>query len=254
MLASGGVVVLSGAGMSEEAGIPTFRDPGGLWDRFDATEFGTWRGLAGLATSRPDDLAEFLAALRRAFAGARPGPGHRALGRLEAAGLVEAVVTQNVDGLHQEAGSRRVLEIHGSFLRNQCLACGRVDAVSREEVCDGLDRAVVGLRQAFVPSFESLLPKCSSCGGPARPDFVAFGEMLHDFAQAEELAARCRVLLAVGTSGEVYPAASLPETARSAGANVVVVAAGPTSLGGHVLVEGKAGRVLPDLAAAALGS
>jgi NAD-dependent deacetylase len=83
---------------------------------------------------------------------------------------------------------------------------------------------------------------------------VAFGEMLHDFAQAEELAARCRVLLAVGTSGEVYPAASLPETARSAGANVVVVAAGPTSLGGHVLVEGKAGRVLPDLAAAALGS
>lgn len=254
LLAGGGVVVLTGAGMSEEAGIPTFRDPGGLWDRFDVAQFGTWRGLAGLATSRPDVLAEFLAALRRAFAGARPGPGHRALARLEGAGLVEAVVTQNVDGLHQEAGSRSVVEIHGSFLRNRCLACGRAEAASREEVCAGLDRAVVGLRQAFVPSFESLLPKCSSCGGPARPDFVAFGEMLHDFARAEELAARCRVLLAVGTSGEVYPAASLPQMARSAGATVVVVASGPTSLAGHLLVEGKAGRVLPELVDAALGA
>jgi NAD-dependent deacetylase len=253
LLAGGGVVVLTGAGMSEEAGIPTFRDPGGLWDRFDPTAFGTWRGLAGLATSRPDELAEFLAALRRAFAGARPGPGHAALARLEEAGLVEAVVTQNVDGLHQEAGSRKVVEIHGSFLRNRCLACGRADPVSREEVCAGLDRAVVGLRQAFVPSFESLLPKCSSCGGPARPDFVAFGEMLHDFGQAEELAAHSRVLLAVGTSGEVYPAASLPETARSAGATIMVVASGPTSLAGDVLFEGKAGRILPELAAATLG-
>jgi NAD-dependent deacetylase len=146
-----------------------------------------------------------------------------------------------------------VVEIHGSFLRNRCLACGRADSVSREEVCVGLDRAVVGLRQAFVPSFESLLPKCSSCGGPARPDFVVFGELLRDFQQAEDLAARCRVLLAVGTSGEVYPAASLPETAREAGASVVVVAWGPTSIAGDVLVEGKAGRVLPALAEAALG-
>ncbi|HEV8572179.1 MAG TPA: Sir2 family NAD-dependent protein deacetylase [Actinomycetota bacterium] len=254
MVAGGGVVVFTGAGMSEEAGIPTFRDPGGLWDRFEPSEFGTWQGLAGLATSRPDDLAEFLASLRRAFASAQPTEGHRALVQLEEAGLVEAVVTQNVDGLHQEAGSRGVLEIHGSFLRNRCLACSRAEAVSREEVCSGLDRAVVGLRQAFVPSFESLLPKCSSCGGPARPDFVAFGEMLRDFPQAEQLAAGCRVLLAVGTSGEVYPAASLPETAHSAGARVVVIASGPTSLTGDVVVEGKAGRVLRELAAAALRS
>jgi NAD-dependent deacetylase len=252
IVARGGVVVLTGAGMSEEAGIPTFRDPGGLWDRFDPSDFGTWQGLSRLATSRPDDLAEFLASLRRAFAGASPGPGHRALAQLEEAGLVEAIVTQNVDGLHQEAGSRRVLEIHGSFLRNRCLVCGRVETVSREEACAGLDRAVVGLRQAFVPSFESLLAKCASCGGPARPDFVAFGEMLRDFAMAEALAARCRVLLAVGTSGEVYPAASLPETARAAGATVVVVASGPTSVVGDVFVEGKAGRMLPALAEVAL--
>jgi NAD-dependent deacetylase len=254
LVAGGGVLVLTGAGMSEEAGIPTFRDPGGLWDRFDPSDFGTWRGLARLATSRPDELAEFLAALRRAFAGARPGPGHAALARLEEAGLVEAVVTQNVDGLHQEAGSERVLEIHGSFLRHRCLVCGRADTVTRDEVCEALDHAVVGLRQAFVSSLESLLPKCPSCGGPSRPDFVAFGEGLHGFGEAERLAAVCRVLLAVGTSGEVYPAASLPETARSAGAKVVVIASGPTTLVADVDIEGKAGEVLPQLAEAALAA
>jgi NAD-dependent deacetylase len=163
-------------------------------------------------------------------------------------------VTQNVDGLHQEARSRRVIEIHGSFLRIRCLRCGRTEAVTREELCEDLDRAVGGLRQAFVPSFESLLPKCPSCGGPSRPDFVAFGEPLHGFAEAERLAAHCRVLLVVGTSGEVYPAASLPETARSAGARVVVVASGPTAVAAHVVIEGKAGEVLPALAEAALAA
>ena len=254
LVAEGGVVVFTGAGMSEESGIPTFRDPGGLWDRFDPTEFGTWQGLARLATGRPDELAEFLAALRSALAGARPGPGHGALARLEEAGLVDAVVTQNVDGLHQEAGSRTVLEVHGSFLRLRCLLCGRTDSVTREELLRELDRAVVGLRAAFIPSFESLLPKCSSCGGPSRPDFVAFGERLQDFEEAERLAARCRTLLAVGTSGEVYPAASLPVRARSAGAKVVVIASGRTALTADVLLEGKAGEVLPKVAAAALAA
>lgn len=239
--------------MSEESGIPTFRDPGGLWDRFDPAEFGTWHGLAGVALSRPHELAEFLATLRRALGDARPGPGHRALARLEEAGLVRGVVTQNVDGLHQEAGSGHVLEIHGSFLGSRCTACGHSETVSREDACAGLDRAVVGLREAFVPSIESLLPKCSRCGGPARPDFVAFGEPLHDFAEAERLAAQSNVLLAVGTSGEVHPAASLPETARAAGAKVVVMAAAPTLIDADVFVQGKAGDMLPALAEAVLG-
>lgn len=254
LVAGGSVVVLTGAGMSEEAGIPTFRDPGGVWDRFDPAAFGTWPGLAGLALSRPHEVAEFLAALRRALGDARPGPGHRALVRLEEAGLLRGVVTQNVDGLHQEAGSGRVVEIHGSFLRSRCMACGYTDTVSRSEMCAGLDRAVVGLREAFVPSIESLLPKCSRCGGPARPDYVAFGEELHDFADAEGLTARCKVLLAVGTSGEVYPAASLPSVARAAGAKVVVVAAAPTRIDADVFVRGKAGEVLPVLAESVLGA
>jgi NAD-dependent SIR2 family protein deacetylase len=117
VLAGGGVVAFTGAGISAESGIPTFRDPGGMWDRFDPSEFGTWDGLMALAMTRPDALASFLVELRRMFAAAAPGAAHTALAHLEAGGILDAVVTQNVDGLHQAAGSRRVVELHGSFSR-----------------------------------------------------------------------------------------------------------------------------------------
>ena len=165
-LRGGGVVAFTGAGISAESGIPTFRDPGGIWDRFDPWDFGTWDGLMRTAMSRPDALADFLAELRRALAQARPGPAHLALVRLEEAGLLEAVITQNVDGLHQEAGSREVVEIHGSFARTTCLVCGHRERVTREAFLEALDRAVTVLRSAFVPSLAALLPLCSRCGGP----------------------------------------------------------------------------------------
>jgi NAD-dependent deacetylase len=250
-MAGGGVVAFTGAGISAESGIPTFRDSGGLWDRFDPGEFGTWEGLAGVAVTRPDALAGFLAELRRALAEARPGPAHAALVRLEEAGLLDAVITQNVDGLHQEAGSRRVVELHGSFLRQVCLVCGRRRGIDRATVVEDLDRAVAGLRAAFVPSLASLLPRCRNCGGPARPDFVAFGEAVQDYEEAERLITASQVLLVVGTSGEVFPAALLPEEARTAGATVVEVATGPTSIKANVRLEGEAGTFLPALAGAA---
>jgi NAD-dependent deacetylase len=247
LIAPGGVVALTGAGISAESGIPTFRDPGGLWDRFDPEEFGTWEGLARTALTRPDDLARFLGALRQALGRARPGPGHLALAHLEAAGIVEGVVTQNVDGLHQEAGSRRVVELHGSFLRRACLVCGRREGIGRRELLDDLDRAIAGLRSAFVPSLASVVPRCSACGGPARPDFVAFGEPVPAYAEAEQLGRACRVLLVVGTSGEVFPAAALPGEARNAGATVVEVAPSPTQVEADLRLEGQAGAVLISL-------
>jgi NAD-dependent deacetylase len=248
LIAPGDVVALTGAGISAESGIPTFRDPGGLWDRFDPEEFGTWEGLAQTAVTRPDDLARFLAALRLALGRARPGPGHLSLAHLEAGGIVEGVITQNVDGLHQEAGSQRVVELHGSFQRRVCLACGRRDGIGRRELLDDLDRAIGGLRSAFVPSLAAVLPRCSACGGPARPDFVAFGEPVPTYAEAEQLARACRVLLVVGTSGEVFPAASLPGEARRAGSTVVEVAPGPTEVEADLRLEGQAGAVLMSLA------
>ncbi len=242
------MVAFTGAGISAESGIPTFRDPGGIWDRFDPTDFGTWEGLAGLAMTRPDALAEFLAELRRVFGQARPGRAHVALADLDQAGFMAGVVTQNVDGLHQDAGSSNVIEVHGSFRRTRCLACGRGGEVGREDFLLDLDRAILGLRTAFVPSLASLLPRCEHCGGPARPDFVAFGEAVHRLDEAEALVRGCRVLLVVGTSGEVFPAASLPEDARAASATVVEVAAGASFIDADLRVDGRAGEILPLLA------
>ncbi|MGH2740755.1 MAG: SIR2 family NAD-dependent protein deacylase [Actinomycetota bacterium] len=248
LVAGGGVVAFTGAGISAESGIPTFRDPGGLWERYDPSDFGTWDGVMRTAMSAPDRLAEFLSELRKVFGEARPSAAHRALARLEGAGLVEGVVTQNVDGLHQEAGSTHVIEVHGSFARVSCLAAGHRSAVTREEFLEGLDRAILGLRTAFVPSFASILPRCPECGAPARPDFVAFGEAVHDLEQAERLVAGCRVLLVVGTSGEVYPVAGLPHEARASGATVVEIAKGETFVEADLRLRGEAGTVLPAIA------
>jgi NAD-dependent deacetylase len=246
-ISRGGVVAFTGAGISAESGIPTFRGPGGLWDRFEPIEFGTWEGLMELAMRKPGLLAEFLAEFRRVLGTARPGPAHRSLARLEDAGLVDAVITQNVDGLHQDAGSRRVIELHGSFRQQVCLACGHRESVSRQDVLDGLDRAIAGLRAAFVASLASLLPRCSRCDGPARSDFVAFGETVRDFPGAERMVRGCRTLLVVGTSGEVFPAADLPVQASTAGAVVVEVAGGPSEVRSDVRLSGRAGDVLPAL-------
>jgi NAD-dependent deacetylase len=244
----GGVVAFTGAGMSAESGIPTFRDPGGLWDRFDPADFGSWDGITRQAMSRPDRLADFLGELRRVFASARPGPAHAALARLEGAGLLEGIVTQNVDGLHQEAGSSNVVEIHGSFTRTVCLVCGARRSVTRTEFLANLDHAVTGLRTAFLPSLASVLPRCERCGGPTRPDFVAFGEVVQDFDLAEAMAGQARVLLVVGTSGEVFPAAKLPQDVRRTGGVVIDLSRGPTFIEADHRLFGEAGRVLPALA------
>ena len=248
VLAGGGAVAFTGSGISAESGIPTFRAPGGMWERFDPVEFGTWDGLMDMAMHRPDALADFLADLGRTFSAAAPSAAHRALARLEDAGIIDAVITQNVDGLHQAAGSRRVVELHGSLTRTVCLLCGGRDEVGREGFLAGLDRAVVGLRTAFVPSLASLLPRCWRCHGPVRPDFVAFGDAVQDLDQAEDLVRWCRALLVVGTSGEVHPAAALPDEAARSGATVIDVSLGPTGVPSDIRLRGRAGTILPRLA------
>ncbi|MFN2543785.1 MAG: NAD-dependent deacetylase [Actinomycetota bacterium] len=254
-VARGDVVAFTGAGVSAESGIPTFRDPGGLWDRYDPMRFATFEGVAREAMEHPDELAGYLTEMRAAFASARPNAAHLALAHLEREGLLIGVITQNVDGLHGEAGNTDVVEVHGSHARRRCLSCGALEDVSRQEYVAGLDRTIQALRTAFVPSYQSLLPRCRACGGPARPDVVAFGETVRDFHRAERLAERARTLLVVGTSGEVYPAAALPEHARGCGATIVEVAKGPTSIRADVMLEGAAGAILPrlvDLAVRAL--
>jgi NAD-dependent protein deacetylase/lipoamidase len=253
-LAGGGVLAFTGAGISADSGVPTFRDPGGLWERFDPDRFGTWEGIAAQAMTHPDVLADFLAELRSAFGRARPNDAHRALADLERAGLLTAVVTQNVDGLHQEAGSLHVIEIHGSLHRRVCLVCGTEERVTRPEFLESLARAIAGLRTAFVPSLASILPRCRVCGGPTRPGFVAFGERPMQFEEASARAATCAAMLVVGTAGEVEPAATLPRLARTAGAPVVHVGAGETLVEADLDLRGRAATVLPELVRRAIAA
>ncbi len=203
------VVVFTGAGVSAESGIPTFRDAlTGLWARFDPEALATEAGFR----ADPALVWRWYAERREAVANAQPNAAHRAIAAFEAQGRRRVdVVTQNVDGLHRRAGSRRVLELHGDIGRVKCLeGCGTPESI-------GADRDWrTDLRQP---------PPCPRCGAPLRPDVVWFGEFLPAdvLAAAQRAASECDAMLVVGTSALVYPAAELPELARRAGARLVVV-------------------------------
>jgi len=226
-------VALTGAGISVESGIPPFRGPGGLWETLDPE-------VAHIETFRRDPARVWrllIQGLQSILAEARPNPAHTGLARLEAWGLLQGVITQNVDSLHQKGGSRAVVEFHGSFARLRCTRCRRETAV-----------AELVLDPAALP------PRCG-CGGVLRPDCVFFGELISPAAleQAQRLAAACDLMLVVGTSATVQPAAMVPVLAKDAGARVIEINPEPTPLTGRVsdvLIRGQAGAVICDLVAA----
>jgi NAD-dependent deacetylase len=229
------VVVSTGAGMSRESGIPTFRDAmEGLWAQFDPQELATERGFR----KNPRRVWGWYAWRRRKVMEAVPHAGYGALVRLEAVVPSLTIVTQNVDGLHELAGSRDVVELHGNIRRVKCL--DRHHPFTDELPDDGAE--------------ERDPPACPVCGSPLRPDVVWFGEMLPEAAveRAWRLAEACDVLLLVGTSGTVWPAAELPHVAARAGARVIEVNPAPSELTplASVFLQGAAGEVLPRLAAA----
>jgi NAD-dependent deacetylase len=224
------IAVLTGAGISAESGIPTFRGPGGLWKNFRPEDLATPE-----AFERDPKLAwEWYDWRRQRVATAQPNPGHRALAKLERSGVLMTLITQNVDGLHRAAGSRNVIELHGSLWRLRCVACGREE-----------ENRVVPL--AEVP------PRCA-CGALLRPGVVWFGEALppHAIERAMRAAAECDVFLVCGTSAVVYPAAALPQQALGAGARVIEVnlEETPFSQFAHVSLRGKCGELLPRIAVA----
>jgi NAD-dependent deacetylase len=201
-------VVLTGAGVSTESGIPDFRSRAGIWRRYDPMEYATIDAFR----RDPAKVWEFYAQRLGVLAEARPNPAHRALAELEQLGLVEAVITQNVDRLHQAAGSQRVIEVHGSIRSASCLDCGHHEEYER----------VVELGP---------VPGCTECGAVLKPDVVMFGEFLPAGAmeEASELARAARLLLVVGSSLEVYPVAALPDESLQAGGRLAIVNRGPTS-------------------------
>jgi NAD-dependent deacetylase len=231
------VVVTTGAGMSRESGIPTFRDTlTGFWANYSAADYATE------AAFRRDPARVFgwyLWRRRRALE-AVPHAGYDALVALERLVPRLDVVTQNVDGLHRRAGSRRVVELHGSLHRFSCV--------------DARHPADPALVPAALAEGPCPPPPCRVCGSPLRPDVVWFGEVLPERASVEawERAAACDVMLAVGTSGLVHPAAQLPYIARDSGATVIEINPQETELTpiADIVCRGRAGDVLPALVAA----
>jgi len=225
-------VAFTGAGVSAESGIPTFRGEGGLWTKYDPVK------VASIESFMENPTAYWMVSKERGgiALAARPNPGHLALTALEVAGNLLAIVTQNTDGLHQDAGSRRVIEVHGSSRTVQCLDCG-----TRES------RAVVQARLAV-----QMPPLCKSCGGNhLKPTVVLFGEPmpLPAMHEALALAQRADVMLVVGSSLVVHPAADIPLTAVRSGAHLIIVNAEPTPFDSlaEVVIYGRAGEVLPEI-------
>lgn len=188
-------VALTGAGISVGSGIPDFRSEGGLWTLFSPEEYATIE----VFLSSPGKAWELYRALGRVLIGKEANGGHHALARLEAAGLLQGVVTQNVDNLHQQAGSRNVLEIHGDHQHLRCIRCGHMEAV-REEHYQGID-----------------VPLCPGCAFPLKPNVVLFGENVRSLDAIYALLADCDLLLVLGTSTQIYPAAGLPDYVKRNG-------------------------------------
>ena len=208
---SNSIVVLTGAGMSAESGIPTFRDAqNGLWSQFDPTQ------LASAEAYREDKALVWgwyvwrMAMVWRA----QPHAGHRVLAQLAVLKPGTTVVTQNVDDLHERAGSSGVIHLHGSLFASRCFACARP--------CGDI---AIPAEAAEQPSLRLSPPRCVYCGGYVRPGVVWFGERMPQgpWKQAVESVLHCDLLIAVGTSGVVYPAASLPAMAKAAGARVLEI-------------------------------
>jgi len=223
-------VALTGAGISVPSGIPDFRTPGeGLWEKVDPME------VAHIDAFHRDP-ERFWSFYRPRFAmlgDKQPNAAHRALAQLEASGLLDAVVTQNVDRLHRKAGTQRLIEVHGSIDTSSCVKC---KASFELENIDAL--------------FTNGVAHCPGCSGLVKPDVVLFGELLPEEAmnEAQRLAERCDLMLCVGSSLEVYPVAGLPSIARASGGQLGIVTQGPTPFDSEAEVK-LDGDVVDDMTA-----
>jgi NAD-dependent protein deacetylase/lipoamidase len=225
-------VVLTGAGVSTESGIPDFRSPTGIWAHVDPMEYASIRAFR----DDPEKVWSFYAKRIDMLNGAEPNEAHRALAELERRGLVSAIVTQNIDLLHTRAGSSDVVEVHGSIRTASCPQCG----------------AVHDLDESMLP-----VPRCE-CGAVLKPDVVFFGELLPPAAidRAYELARSAALMLVVGSALEVFPVADLPLETLRAGGSLAIVNRGETALDGkaELKIDGSAGETLSAVLAALEGA
>jgi NAD-dependent deacetylase len=226
----GHVVAFTGAGISVDAGIPAFRGGQGLWEKYDPIEYAHIHSFL----NNPAKVWNMLREMAAVIFAAKPSPAHLALSELERLGALGSVITQNVDGLHQIAGNTDVIEYHGNHRRLICPHCSTKTPFAED--------------QASIFPY----PKCDHCGEALKPDVVFFGEQIpfSEANRASDAARNCRILLIIGTSGVVYPAAELPFTAHSCGAKVVEINVSPTPFTSSIcdyFLEGSASDILPKV-------
>ncbi len=220
-------IAFTGAGISAESGIPTFRGKGGLWEKYDPNEYATVKALE----KHPEKVWQLYVEIFNLIKRSQPNPAHIALRQLENLGLLKSIITQNIDDLHERAGSKRVIKIHGNYDVMRCDNCGykeKIESISTD-----------------------FFPKCPRCGEYMRPDIVLFGEKLpeHELALAFDEASKADLVLVVGTSGVVMPAAIIPYIVRDNGGIIIEVNYEPSAVTNiaNVSLIGKAGEILPKL-------
>ncbi|MDY6850585.1 MAG: NAD-dependent deacylase [Thermodesulfobacteriota bacterium] len=247
LIGSRSALAFTGAGISAESGIPTFRDPGGIWDRFDPAEIGTASGIKQFAARYPERLREFLKESAASFGNAQPNPSHYGLAELEKMGILKSVVTQNVDDFHSIAGNTKVFEVHGNLYRFKCMACGSTQKHSRDDILSGVTSAL-DAEPFTVDGLLSALPKCE-CSGFMRPDVVMFGEEVQDLSVSFLEAQNADVVIVLGTSGVVWPAAGVPYEGKKHGAGVIEINPSENAFRdiSDVYIKGLSGEIMPRL-------
>jgi NAD-dependent deacetylase len=222
-------VAFTGAGVSVESGVPPFRGEGGLWNRYDPQTL-----ELGYFFEQPDKSWEVVREIFYSFFGkVDPNEAHLVLADWENRGLVKALITQNIDNLHQQSGSKEVFEFHGNAMRLLCVVCG----------------AYVSIEEA---NLSLLPPRCKGCTGLLKPDFIFFGEGIPQLAYSKsvEAASQCDLMLIIGTAGEVSPANQIPIIAKNQGAVIVEINLEPSYYTEHITdyyLSGKAGEIMPQL-------
>jgi NAD-dependent deacetylase len=235
LASSQSAVVLSGAGISTESGIPDFRSPGGVWSKYRTVFYDEFLAISEARHEYWRQKSE----MHREFADAQPNIGHQVLGRWEAAGRIRGVITQNIDGLHQMAGSEKVLELHGTARQAACLDCRA-----------GFE--IGPLVEEFLS--QNRVPDCPECGGRLKHATISFGQMLSAdvLMEANRWSREADLMLAIGSSLVVTPAADLPRTAKAHGARLVIINRDPTPLDGvaDAILTTSIGEVLAAIEAA----
>ena len=248
----GKVACLTGAGISAESGIPTFRGKGGLWEKYDPQIYANTEGLLSRFRRYPADIVNFMVDFYSLLLKARPNPAHLALSVLEKDNILSAIITQNIDNLHQVSGSRSVIELHGNAFRIRCTECPRKITLEEDRLKEMIDLLKINQnsRIKIIKIFSRYFPRCS-CGSRFRIDIVLFGEMLPEesLSQAYKQLDNSDTLLLVGTSLVVYPAASLPLYAKEKGAKLMEINNEDSAFSDFCdyQIRGRASEVLPEI-------